>query len=253
MNPTRIAKVNQVWQTLSDGNISPDFKPEPNLYQQLLHLFMPGEYYYYIIDLPKMSFDYLSPDVTDVLAFPYEDLNVPFMLELIHPEDQPFFIAFEEKVADFFLNLKPEQIKQYKVSYDFRIRRKHGDYIRILQQVITLQTKNEKVVRTLGIHTNISHIKPEGKPTLSFIGLQGQPSYYQIQLDKNIVSTTNGLSLRENQILNQLAQGKLSKEIASELHLSIHTINTHRRNMLEKTGTNNIAELVSLAFRNGWV
>jgi DNA-binding CsgD family transcriptional regulator len=253
MNTTRIAKVNQVWQTLSDGNISPDFKPEPSLYQQLLHLFMPGDYYYYIIDLSRMSFDYLSPDVTEVLEFPYEELSVPFMLELIHPEDQPFFIAFEEKVADFFLKLEPEQIKQYKVSYDFRMRRKKGDYIRILQQVITLQTKNEKVVRTLGIHTNISHIKPEGTPNLSFIGLQGQPSYYQIQLDKKSISTTNGLTTRENQILKLLVQGKLSKEIASELHLSVLTVNTHRRNILEKTGSNNVAELVSLAFRNGWV
>jgi DNA-binding CsgD family transcriptional regulator len=253
MNNLGISSVNQVWQTLTAGNISPDFKPEPNLYNDLLHVFMPGEYYFYIIDLTRMSFDYLSPDATKILGFSIDELSVPFMLELIHPEDQPYFIAFENKVAQFFLDLDPPKIRQYKVSYDFRMLTKSGDHIRVMQQVITLQTQNDKVVRTLGIHTNISHIKEDGIPTLSFIGLHGQPSYYNVQPDQPVAFSCNGLTLRENEILKYLSRGKLSKEISSELHLSVHTINTHRRNMLEKTGTNNIAELVSLALRKGWI
>jgi two-component system response regulator NreC len=53
------------------------------------------------------------------------------------------------------------------------------------------------------------------------------------------------LSQRENEILNLLAQGKTSIEIADELFISKSTVDTHRRNILQKTGAKNTTELMS--------
>lgn len=55
------------------------------------------------------------------------------------------------------------------------------------------------------------------------------------------------LSARETQILALIAQGLSSKEIADRLNLSIHTINTHRKNITRKTNIRTVAGLAAYA------
>lgn len=54
------------------------------------------------------------------------------------------------------------------------------------------------------------------------------------------------LSDREKEVLNFLLKGQTSKEIASNLFISKSTIDTHRRNILDKTGIKSTAELIAL-------
>ncbi len=53
------------------------------------------------------------------------------------------------------------------------------------------------------------------------------------------------LTLREKEILKWLVQGKSSQEIAQYLHISRHTVDTHRRKILKKTMSKNTLELIS--------
>lgn len=55
------------------------------------------------------------------------------------------------------------------------------------------------------------------------------------------------LSAREREILGLIGQGKLSKEIAEELFISVHTVNTHRQRILEKLRVGNSMEAVRYA------
>lgn len=59
------------------------------------------------------------------------------------------------------------------------------------------------------------------------------------------------LSPRDKDIIMLLKQGKNSKQIASLLHLSETSIESYRKDLLHKTQTRNVAELVSLAHRTG--
>lgn len=58
------------------------------------------------------------------------------------------------------------------------------------------------------------------------------------------------LTPREIEIIKLIAQGKSAKEMAEELFLSLHTIDTHRRNILSKLDLKNIADLTRFAFEN---
>jgi len=60
-------------------------------------------------------------------------------------------------------------------------------------------------------------------------------------LNSSIISL---LSPREIEILEMVTQGKTSKEIAAELFISKTTVDTHRRNILEKTGARSTSELL---------
>jgi len=59
------------------------------------------------------------------------------------------------------------------------------------------------------------------------------------------------LSDREREVLQLLAEGHNSKEIAYKLNISAKTIETHRKNIMEKLNIFNIAELTKYAVREG--
>ncbi|MBN2244295.1 MAG: response regulator transcription factor [Candidatus Aminicenantes bacterium] len=61
------------------------------------------------------------------------------------------------------------------------------------------------------------------------------------------------LSDREYEVMSLMVKGKKPKEIARELFLSPNTVNTYRARILEKTKTNNIAELVHYAIKNNLI
>lgn len=61
------------------------------------------------------------------------------------------------------------------------------------------------------------------------------------------------LTPREREVLQLLAEGMAAKEIAAHLNVSVKTVETHRRNMMEKLGMRSIAELTKYAVREGLV
>ena len=58
-------------------------------------------------------------------------------------------------------------------------------------------------------------------------------------------------SKREAQILLLLKMGRSSKEISEKLQLAEYTINSYREDMLKKTKTGNVAQLIAYAYENG--
>jgi len=61
------------------------------------------------------------------------------------------------------------------------------------------------------------------------------------------------LSSREREILQLLAENKSNKEIATRLGISVRTVETHRRSVMQKLNATSIVELVHYAIRNGIV
>jgi DNA-binding NarL/FixJ family response regulator len=59
------------------------------------------------------------------------------------------------------------------------------------------------------------------------------------------------LSPREREVLQLLAEGRATKEIASDLDVSVKTVETHRKNIMDKLGLRSIAELTKYAVREG--
>lgn len=58
------------------------------------------------------------------------------------------------------------------------------------------------------------------------------------------------LTKREQQILKSISEGKTSAEIAEQLFISVITVETHRRNLLQKFKAKNMIELVKIATEN---
>jgi DNA-binding NarL/FixJ family response regulator len=63
----------------------------------------------------------------------------------------------------------------------------------------------------------------------------------------------NILTAREREVIQLLAEGKTSKEVAVTLNLSVKTAETHRTNLMRKLDLHSVADLTRYAVRNGIV
>jgi two-component system, NarL family, nitrate/nitrite response regulator NarL len=65
--------------------------------------------------------------------------------------------------------------------------------------------------------------------------------------DKKTIGKIPVISSREKEVLELIADGLTNPQIAERLFLSLHTVDSHRKNLLTKFGTNNAASLIKLA------
>jgi DNA-binding CsgD family transcriptional regulator len=63
----------------------------------------------------------------------------------------------------------------------------------------------------------------------------------------------SALTAREREILKLVARAKSSKEIARELKIDRRTVETHRRNIMDKLEAKNVVQLVTIAYSLGLI
>jgi two-component system, NarL family, response regulator NreC len=74
---------------------------------------------------------------------------------------------------------------------------------------------------------------------------------YIHRLSKADFSNSEVLSDREKEVLQLMAEGNSTKEIAQKLHISVKTVETHRRQIMNKLDIHTVAELTKYAIRKG--
>jgi DNA-binding CsgD family transcriptional regulator len=227
---------------------------ELDIYKKLWNSFVIGDGYFFVLNHNTTTCDLISKDFESILGYTASEFSIDFMNEKIHPEDKPWYLSFGHKIIDFFSQLPADKLMKYKLRYDLRYRKKSGNYARMMYQGIIIEHDQDgRPLRSLGTHSDVSHLKMDGKPSLSFIGLDGEPSVINVGCKNIFNDIKNDLTLREKQILKLLMEGRLSKEIGNILHISKQTVDTHRKNMLRKNRATNTNELIGKAIRNGWI
>ncbi len=75
--------------------------------------------------------------------------------------------------------------------------------------------------------------------------------YMRQMREKDVEDSYELLTTREREIVQLLAEGKGNKEVATLLHLSLYTVETHRSNIFQKLNLHSTAELILYAIRKG--
>ena len=110
---------------------------------------------------------------------------------------------------------------------------------------ILKQSASDELIRAVEVVARGEHYLSPQITGVVFEPMRGMP--------KRLASPTSRelLGSREREVLQLLAEGRTSKDIASVLGLSTKTIETHRRNISQKLGLRSIAELTKYAVREG--
>ncbi len=72
-------------------------------------------------------------------------------------------------------------------------------------------------------------------------------SFADSQMAANRDSLLSKLTMRESQVLERIVAGRLNKQIADDLGISIKTVEAHRANIMEKLSANTVADLLKIA------
>jgi hypothetical protein len=72
-------------------------------------------------------------------------------------------------------------------------------------------------------------------------------SFADLQQAANREALMAKLTLRESQVLERIVAGRLNKQIADDLGISIKTVEAHRANIMEKLNANTVADLLKIA------
>jgi len=70
---------------------------------------------------------------------------------------------------------------------------------------------------------------------------------------QNVTDPLDLLSSREHEVLRLIAEGKTNKEVASQLNLSVYTVDSHRGKIMEKLNLHSTGDLVRFAMKHGLV
>lgn len=76
---------------------------------------------------------------------------------------------------------------------------------------------------------------------------QAKDSFAEFQLSVDRDALLSKLTLRESQVMERIVAGRLNKQIADDLGISIKTVEAHRANIMEKLSANTVADLLKIA------
>jgi two-component system, NarL family, nitrate/nitrite response regulator NarL len=74
-----------------------------------------------------------------------------------------------------------------------------------------------------------------------------------VDVNKQLKKPAPVISTREKEVLLLIADGLTNPQIAAQLFISLHTVESHRKNLLTKFDVNNTASLIKLAVQNNMV
>ena len=158
--------------------------------------------------------------------------------KLVHPDDWEVVRRIDKKVWEFLNTLPEEEKLTYKYIYELRILER-GKYVRMIYQMRILAFKEDNFLAM-----GIIDIAPEQSANTS-VRFQIKNCLTDEIVPFAIESATDTLlTPREREVLALAKEGMFSKEISEKLNISIHTVNRHRQNILEKLQVDNMIEAI---------
>jgi DNA-binding CsgD family transcriptional regulator len=212
---------------------------------------------FYVLDYTAQQYLMMTNEMQSIAGYhPSEfiESRLEKLIEVYHKDD---FKIFNQQVFTYntaFLKQTPqEDHHQYIFSYNFRLARHDKKFAHVLQRNSFITSKEtglplysfgmiiditEFKTDTVMVHTIAKGMGEEGNKQLV------RTNYFYPNFEETL------LTRREKLVLQYLSEGQSSKQVADKLFLSEYTVVNHKQNMLRKTNTKNVTELVVFAIRN---
>lgn len=226
-------------------------------FQQHLNFFRDSTFF--IIDYTERSHILMTGPVLSISGYMPDDFlkgGLDFVVAIFQKDDFRVWNSQMFPQIFQFLQQQPhEEHLSYIFEFTYRFHKKGGDSYTIWQKCSFLTDPVTGLpLFSFGVASNISAIKRDRsmvKIVTRIDERNERPSYMPISTDYFYpIPEEASLSRREKEILLWLAEGLSSKQLAHKLGLSPNTILNHRKNMLRKTNSKNVAELIRFAIEN---
>ncbi len=204
-----------------------------------------------VFDMAKLTHLYHSENFGALLGYDFTKLENgdEFLDSRKHPDDAKSTMRMGIYYLKRVLDIPKSQRKAYKMVSEFRMMNSEDRYIRVSERFQILEMDDDGniwlVLSVLDLAADQNVQLPYRGQAINFE--TGEVMAYEVDGLKE----QSPLSTREVEVLNLIGTGKLSKEIADQLNISVHTVNTHRQRIIEKLNVGNTIEALNFASQRG--
>jgi len=219
-----------------------EIDPHDPLMLELDELMLKHKQFFFVGDMMQIKILFTSNGCKELTGINPADLSPYHFFEFIHKSDYQRFSAARTTFFKLSQDLYKEEEGKTLFSLTMNLRRADGEYINVLyQHYMFFQQAAAKTVYLLQVLTNIDWIKKIKNGYYYYLGKDMSQFRYP---DKNLLNQGGVFSVREIEIIRLVGQGLNSEQIGSQLFISPHTVNKHRRNILKKSGAAHVTDLI---------
>lgn len=204
--------------------------------------------FFCITNTVLQTFEYVGKNFTSTTGLPNDKMlqgGMNYFWSRFHPDDVPLWINALQSLMEFTMNELDEE-KRNKMSYtwNYRLKKADGNYVNVVQNTTPLQfDETNKPVIGLAHYTVLdARIEMDICATAKYLNDNNEYEtlFFTNLSKKNLL---DAVSNRERDIIRLLLLKNSSLEISEKLHISKHTVDTHRRNILKKFNLTSTSEL----------
>jgi DNA-binding CsgD family transcriptional regulator len=193
-----------------------------------------------VFDMSAKRHVFASCNFIDWFGYYVDDIDTR-----VHPDDMSLYIRNGIEALRFLYDNKAD-MKDYKMTSEYRIRNTFDQYVRVIEQFTLLESDRSGnawlALSVLDLSPDQNTVKCVKCNMLNYRTGRFFP-ICELYSERRV----SGLSPREIKVLQLIKDGLLSKEISEQLAISVHTVNTHRQRILEKLNADNSMEAVKYA------
>jgi DNA-binding CsgD family transcriptional regulator len=197
---------------------------------------------FHVNNMVQLQILYCSPNCEVFFGVPAEEINPEIYFERTHPEDLAIHASGRSRVVKSAMDLYTRKQGEWFLSANIKTLDGKGEYRDLLYQMALIYSDDPcPAVYGLQVNTDVTDIVHKMSGIHYLVSKDG--SVFRPP-DEELLKLGPGYSARELEILRCISEGLDSEQIAEKLFLSVHTVNTHRRNILDKSGARSTHELV---------
>lgn len=170
----------------------------------------------------------------------------------VHPDDNLMLLKSGICHLEYFFSI-PESQRidlKFKLINEYRIKNAANKYIRVIEQFVPLEKDSNGNVWLVLSVMDIAPDQDLESPGRSRLHVVSTGELFEFP-PKADIGLSEILTRRETEILQLIAQGQISKQIADNLFISVNTVNTHRQRIIEKLNVSNTFEAIRFAHQIG--
>lgn len=201
-----------------------------------------NDQFFFIADLILMEIFFTSSRSFQLIGVKPADVDPACFLDATHPEDLSRHSHGRTKMFSLAHDLYVAEQGNVLYSTNFKVRNHLGEFANLCFQLYLFYSEVPyKSVFLLTVITNIEFFENKNKGFHFYVGTDFSNFRYP---DRELLNMGFSFTAREFEIIMLIKSGLNSEQIAEKLFLSVHTVNTHRRNILAKSDKKTMSDLI---------
>jgi len=215
---------------------------EDPLMMEMEELMKENNQFFFVADLIKTQILFTSQRSKQLLGIEPENLNPYHLFEATHPDDIQRHNLGRTQLFKNAHILYTKKNGEWVLSSNFRLRNPDGEYKDLLFQCYLFFTSIPfDSVFLIEVHTLLEKAWKIKIPSHYYSGNDLSMFRYP---DDQLISVRSIFTDREFEIIRLIHKGLDTDQISEELFLSKHTVQTHRKNILNKGGRTRVSDII---------